>query len=154
MQSLECIFMCQAELDAPVRAELCCFVLSETHEWWCLLSVLLTQHMLVCCLPSYCLPRALKVQSNKIAERNQKSPIHFPFLPFRKPAFLKHQVLTVYLEWTENLNLGWVMHLLNFTYCSLALECKVLPQFLGRFLWAFTGFESNLVLLLFIIYSH
>lgn len=112
------------------RAELCWFVLSKVRRWWCPLSVLLTQHMLVCCLPSYCLPRALKVQSNKIAERNWKYPIHFPFLPSGKTAFLKHQVLTVHLQWTENLNLEWVM--LNFTYSSLSLECRVLSKFLGE----------------------
>lgn len=96
--------MCQAQLHVPVRVELCCFVVSKVHRWWCLLSALLMQLMLVCCLLSYCLARALKVQSDKIAKRNGKSPIHFPF-------FLPSNQHSSYIsfwqfifEWNENLN--------------------------------------------------
>lgn len=136
MQSLECIFTCQVWLDAPIRVELCCFVLSKVCMWWCLLSALFTQHMIVCCLPSYCLPRALKDNLTKQQKEIENLPSISLFSPLVNQPSWNIRFWPVYLEWTENLNLEGAMYLLNFTYSSLALECRVLSKFLGE-IWEY-----------------
>ena len=131
VQSLECVFHVSGPTSHPVRIELCCFILSKVRRWWCLLSAWLTQLILVCCLLSYCLARALKVQSDKIAKRNGKSPIHFPFLPPSNQPYSNISLWQFILNELKILILEWIMHLLNFMYSSLALELRVWSKFLG-----------------------